>query len=154
MTIFLSLQFISFHFLDFPFFFWFLHPPGRGADVWYQAIGTVQHDLHRLRRGALNAFFSKRSVNNLAPYIQTSIDKLCSRFEQAIETGERINLKHAYAAFTSDVIREYCFSRSPDAVLTPDFNARSHDDLDVFMETSLLVRGPYISTSPLAVGTE
>ena len=48
-----------------------------------QAIGTVDHDLHRVRRGALNPFFSKRSVLEILPFVQNIIDKLCGRFDDA-----------------------------------------------------------------------
>ncbi|CAG8974307.1 hypothetical protein HYALB_00011977 [Hymenoscyphus albidus] len=36
-------------------------------------IGTQDHDLHRLRRSAVNVFFSKRSVLDLVPHIQRII---------------------------------------------------------------------------------
>ena len=99
----------------------------------------MDHDLHRVRRSALNPFFSKRSVNELAPFIQNMVNALCARFDDAVKTGEPINLRFAYAALTLDVMGEFCFSRSFNAVQMPDFSQRSFEDLDVFLEMSLLV---------------
>jgi hypothetical protein len=87
----------------------------------------------------LNPFFSKRSVSNLAPFIQDIVELLCTRFDEAIKTREPINLRFAYAALTVDIMGEYCFSKSYNSVLIPDFNQRSSEDLQVFLEMSLLV---------------
>lgn len=106
----------------------------------HEAISTVEHDLHRVRRAALNPFFSKRSVNHLAPFIQNTVDKLCGRFDQAVTTAEPINLKNAFPALTSDIMYEFCFSRCPDDTLMPDFNKPLHDAVDGFMQMSLWVR--------------
>jgi cytochrome P450 len=104
-----------------------------------QIFGTVDHELHRIRRSALNPFFSKRSVKELAPFIQNIVDALCARFDDAVQTGEPINLGFAYEALTLDVMNEFCFSRSGNTVLMPDFNQRSFEDLQVYLEMGLLV---------------
>jgi hypothetical protein len=75
-------------------------------------LGTLSHDHHRLRRAALNPYFSKQSVRKLEPMIAEKIEKLCRRLHQAWETGEVINLRYAYAALTLDVITQYSFSKS------------------------------------------
>ncbi|PQE06289.1 benzoate 4-monooxygenase cytochrome P450 protein [Rutstroemia sp. NJR-2017a BBW] len=62
------------------------------------AIGTQGHHLHRIRRGALNPFFSKRSVLDLVPFIRTHIDRLCARFDAASKSSEPIDLKYCFAA--------------------------------------------------------
>ncbi|KAI9667579.1 MAG: hypothetical protein M1821_000395 [Bathelium mastoideum] len=102
------------------------------------AIGTVDHNLHRMRRGAVNPYFSKQSVNQITPFLIPIIEKLCARFEAASRTGERINLKYAYAALALDNMWEYCFSRTPDRVLWPDFDKRGFDNIDSFVDTSLV----------------
>lgn len=48
----------------------------------------------------------------MEPLIRALIEKLCARFEALKETGEPVNTLHAYAALTTDVITEYCFSTS------------------------------------------
>jgi len=65
-------------------------------------FGTVSHDLHRLRRGALNRFFSKQAITGVEPLIRELIEKLCARFERF----------QAYAALTTDIITRYSFNTS------------------------------------------
>ena len=50
---------------------------------------TVGHDHHRLRRGVLNPFFSKKAVTELEPVIQAKIDTLVGRFEKAHQRFKR-----------------------------------------------------------------
>ncbi|APA10778.1 hypothetical protein sscle_07g055480 [Sclerotinia sclerotiorum 1980 UF-70] len=108
-------------------------------------IGTQDHDHHRIRRAALNPFFSKKSINDLVARIQRPILILCDRLEKATKTGEILNMKYFYAAVTLDIINDYCFSREPDNVLRPDFGRKSFDDVDTFLNISLLnIHIPYL----------
>ncbi|KAL9115055.1 MAG: hypothetical protein Q9187_007356, partial [Circinaria calcarea] len=70
-------------------------------------FGTVNHDLHRLRRAAINPFFSKQKVAQLQPVIQRLADKLCRKLERIRETDEVVPIECAFDAFTMDVITEY-----------------------------------------------
>lgn len=65
------------------------------------AFGTVDHNLHRIRRGAINPFFSKASVRRLQPVIQEKIKKLISRVDGFGESGEVLNVHLAYMANSS-----------------------------------------------------
>ena len=65
------------------------------------SIGTVGHDLHRMRHGALNPFFSKRSVRRLQPLIQERVDMLLSRIKEFGTSGEPLTISLAYVAFSS-----------------------------------------------------
>ncbi|MCJ1271041.1 hypothetical protein MMC22_010940 [Lobaria immixta] len=92
-------------------------------------FATVSHELHRIRRSALNPYFSKRSIAEYAPVIQSVVDKFCTRLDEATRTGELVNLKYAYAAVSTDVINEYCYSRTYNAVLAPDFNIGFYESI-------------------------
>ncbi|CAD6444312.1 acda6855-de0c-418b-9ce5-107134f7e3bb [Sclerotinia trifoliorum] len=108
-------------------------------------IGTQDHDHHRMRRAALNPFFSKKSINDLVSRIQRPILILCDRLEKATKSREILNMKYFYAAVTLDIINDYCFSREPDNVLRPDFGRKSFDDVDKFLNISLLnIHVPYL----------
>jgi cytochrome P450 len=76
------------------------------------AISTVEHDLHRVRRGAMSRMFSKDSVRRLEPIMQTNLAKLFKRFQELKESGKPVNLLHVYSAFTNDLITEYAFGIS------------------------------------------
>ena len=71
------------------------------------AFGTVDHDLHRLRRASFNPFFSKQKVTALQSVIQRLVDKLCNKLEKIRATDEVVSLECAFDAFTMDVITEY-----------------------------------------------
>ncbi|KAI4944235.1 hypothetical protein J4E91_008790 [Alternaria rosae] len=79
-------------------------------------LETMDHDLHKLRRNAVSPFFSKRSVQALEGLVVNNTKKLVNRFAGEMDkTGPKagvINLNNAYAAFTMDIISEYCFGES------------------------------------------
>ncbi|KAJ5248559.1 benzoate 4-monooxygenase cytochrome P450 [Penicillium chermesinum] len=101
-------------------------------------IGTQSHDLHRLRRSALNPFFSKKSVTDLVPVMWRPIEILRERLQHAAQTGETLNMKYFFAAVTLDIINAYCFAHEPHNVRQPDFGRKGFDDVDSFLEISLL----------------
>ena len=101
-------------------------------------LGTLTHDHHRMRRTVLNPYFSTRSVMKLEPMIRTIVENLCRRFKGAKMSGEVVNLGHAYAALTMDVITEYSFSKSYGCVDAPDFMRQWPDCIDGVSEASHL----------------
>lgn len=86
------------------------------------SVGTIDHDLHRKRRAAVLSFFSKQKIYALEPVIQSTIDKLCSKLEDYVETGQPLNLRNAYKCFAADVVAEYCFAESGGLLDKPDFS--------------------------------
>ena len=64
--------------------------------------GTIQHDLHRRRREALNPFFSKESVQSLQPMIFAKVDLLRKRFDDCLNLQIPINLSDVYFAFSNE----------------------------------------------------
>ena len=85
-------------------------------------FGTVGHKLHRRRRAAFSNFFSKTSVRRLQPVIQSRIDVLCRKLSEKIDTGEPVDMVHAYSALTQDVITDYCFSDCKNVLEMKDFS--------------------------------
>ncbi|OCL09676.1 hypothetical protein AOQ84DRAFT_363085, partial [Glonium stellatum] len=73
------------------------------------AFSTTQHDLHRVRRGALNPFFFKWSVGRLEPQIKQKDDRLCGCFVQWPKSREVVKLDVAFMALIMDVIMEARF---------------------------------------------
>ncbi|KAJ5108558.1 benzoate 4-monooxygenase cytochrome P450 [Penicillium angulare] len=115
--------------------------PKRVAEVFgpfSATIATQHHDLHRVRRSAVNPFFSKKSVNDLVPVIWKPIDMLLERLRNASQTGEVLNMKYFYAAVTQDIINAYCFAHEPTITKSPDFGQKLVDDVDGFLMVSLI----------------
>ncbi|KAK2792149.1 hypothetical protein FQN52_003917 [Onygenales sp. PD_12] len=112
-------------------------------DKWAKMAGaptststTVDHDLHRQRRAAINPSFSKRAVVGLEPKVQQKVDTLCERFEALARTGEPVRLDVAYGALTTDVITEYCFGYTYNYLLEPDFKLEWKESMDMVFEGS------------------
>lgn len=86
------------------------------------SFGTSPHDLHRMRRGVLNPYFSKRAITKLEPMIKEKIEALCAQLRQAASNKTPVNLGYAFGALTLDIITEYCYGISYDAINQPDFD--------------------------------
>jgi cytochrome P450 len=85
------------------------------------AVGTTGHELHRIRRGALNGFFSKRAVANLVPTIQELIDHGCDLLRRTGAEGRVLNLRDFFAAFSADVIGQVAFGSNYGLLDKKDF---------------------------------
>lgn len=77
-----------------------------------------------MRRSPLNPFFSKRSVNEYASFIQSCVSKLCARLEEFQTSHKPVDLQVAYSALTLDVISLYCLGRSYNSLEKPDFDSQ------------------------------
>ena len=84
-------------------------------------LATIDHDVHRRRRNAYSNFFSKQSIRRYSNVIQSSLDRLCSRLRDYQSRGEKVNLMHAWTAFTGDVVTEYSFPKSYGLLDQPSF---------------------------------
>ncbi|KAL8784865.1 MAG: hypothetical protein Q9195_008858 [Heterodermia aff. obscurata] len=89
-------------------------------------FGTLPHDLHRIRRGAMAPFLSKQSVQKLEPKVQLVIDKLTSRFDALRGSDTSINLIDAFSALTGDIIAQYAFAQTHGFIDSPDFSPWWH----------------------------
>ncbi|KIN05428.1 hypothetical protein OIDMADRAFT_101996 [Oidiodendron maius Zn] len=90
-------------------------------------FATANHDKHRMRRAALNSFFSTASVRRLQPMIEERLDKLLERVTEFGEDGEPMTISLAYAAFTNDVVMQYSFARCDHRLEAKDFDPSFHD---------------------------
>lgn len=82
---------------------------------------TMSHDQHKLRRGAVNQFFSKRSVRSLDSLLQEKVAFLMGRFHQHLKDGTILNLSDANSALTMDVISAYCFGTGVNVSTQPEY---------------------------------
>ena len=85
------------------------------------AVGTVSHELHRVRRGALNTFFSKRAVMKLEPIIQQIVENGCDLLKTRGQGHRVLNLRNYFAAFSADVIGQVAFGSHYGLLGSEDF---------------------------------
>jgi cytochrome P450 len=64
-------------------------------------FGTTDHDLHRVRRAAVNPFFSKGAIRSLQSLIDERMDAMLGRFQDFQASGQPIILNYAFAAYTN-----------------------------------------------------
>ncbi|KAK8090180.1 Cyrochrome P450 monooxygenase [Apiospora hydei] len=82
-----------------------------GLVLIHTGFGTVDHDLHRLRRAPLAKFFSRSMIARLEPEIQALAQTLCDKL-LAQSGKEAFDLTVAYSCFTTDAISGYAFGQS------------------------------------------
>ena len=103
-------------------------------------FSTVPHDLHRVRRAAVSSYFSKQSVIKLEPVIKGAVQTLCSRIEEYRRSRKPLNFSHAFSAFTTDVVTEYCFGISNNFLAHPDFAPDMYDAVTGFVRAAHVTR--------------
>lgn len=83
---------------------------------------TVDHHLHRLRRGAISPFFSRAAVQKLEDVVQTVVDKAARRLHQVRGSGVIVNLPDFYSSLTGDLIGQYAMASSYNLLDSPEFS--------------------------------
>lgn len=83
----------------------------RSANKWYWStkifpiehslFSTIDYQTHRMRRGALNQFFSMQRARQLQPMVQKRVDTLINRILDCQTTGEVIIVENALAAMAN-----------------------------------------------------
>lgn len=95
--------------------------PGKIREKWARSnrangspgsvASTVDHDLHRMRRSALNPYFSKKAVTQLEESIKDKAKLLCDKLREHARAGSVVDIGCAFTALTLDVISEYSVRR-------------------------------------------
>ncbi|KAH8749226.1 cytochrome protein [Diaporthe sp. PMI_573] len=99
------------------------------------AFATSDHNVHRIRRGALNPFFSKRKIAERAVLLQDHIDELCHRLKSEFQNKDRILVVNdMWSCWTLDIITEYLFERHYNFIREPNFKASLVTSLFALLE--------------------
>lgn len=101
------------------------------------AFGTSDHELHRLRRKAQQAYFTQDAVARFDPDLGSIISKLCGRLEEFKGTGQPVNLSNAFRSLATDVVTEFSFQKSYNLLDQPDFAAAFQKTVRDFPEIGL-----------------
>ena len=98
-------------------------------------FATVGHDIHRMRRGALNPLFSRRTINDkIVPIVKQKIALMCEGFAQGRAEERIVVLNRAFSAFTGDIITEFAFGKSYNHLQLPDFKEPYHEAFTTMMQ--------------------
>lgn len=99
-------------------------------------FSTESHELHRTRAAALAPFFSKASVYQLEPSVQSVVDRLVARLRNVQGTGCNVNMIDVFTSLTGDVISQYAFARPFGFMQSPDFAPHWHQLMMMLSEAS------------------
>jgi cytochrome P450 len=97
-------------------------------------IATLDHEMHKMRRGAVGKYFSKEAIRRAEPIIHGALERLFARLDEYKRTGQPLTMSLVYMAFSSDIITEYCFAAPYNYLDHPNFNAQ-------FFEMAVSVHG-------------
>ncbi|KAB8289893.1 hypothetical protein EYC80_010524 [Monilinia laxa] len=103
------------------------------------AFETIGHDLHRLRRSAVNPFFSKRSINATESAIKSQISLLSDIFHSHFLSATPVNLRVAFSSLTLDIISDYCYGESFGALTNKDVAETWSNTLSQIMSITTFV---------------
>lgn len=103
-------------------------------------FGTIHHDHHRLRRSALNPFFSKNSIAAIEPLIQDKVNRLGHALSENIQTNQPVEMQTAFMALTLDVISHYAFGNSFGLLEKPGFSPEWKKVLLATIEAGIMNR--------------
>ena len=109
-------------------------------------FATPEHEIHRLRRSALNPFFSTREIALQSPFIQNRVNRLCDRLQKEYAgSGRILVMDDMWGCLTSDTIVEYCFDRPYRFLEMPDFRASFVDAMNDLMNgVHVITQFPWI----------
>ncbi|KAL1956602.1 hypothetical protein VTO42DRAFT_6949 [Malbranchea cinnamomea] len=76
------------------------------------SFATCDHRLHRLRRGAMNPFFSRGRVLKHEALIQQLVQKMCKRIKEMLWMHGTVPLSLGYTCLTTDLINSFVMDRN------------------------------------------
>jgi hypothetical protein len=83
--------------------------------------------LHRVRRSALNPFFSRQRILDLQGLVRKKLDLLLKRVEELRRIKAPVTISRGYMAFSEDVIMQYCFGHDYKSLEKPGWKPILHD---------------------------
>ncbi|RVX68772.1 hypothetical protein B0A52_07658 [Exophiala mesophila] len=90
-------------------------------------LSTAPAELHRVRREALNPFFSRKRIIHLQAIIRSKLNILIAKVGEASKAKTPLTISRGYMAFAEDVIMQYCFAHDYNALNTPEWKPILHD---------------------------
>ncbi|KAL4782495.1 cytochrome P450 [Aspergillus varians] len=97
-----------------------------GADK--STFTTSSPEVHRVKRAALNPFFSRKKVLDLEGIVHEKAQRLVTRMKKAFKSSDGVDLHHGFRAISIDVITDYAFDNSYNFLDKEDFGVTFFDD--------------------------
>ncbi|KAL3429624.1 cytochrome P450 [Aspergillus tetrazonus] len=92
-------------------------------------LATIPDSLHRVRRGALNPFFSRQRILGLQDIIRQKLNIFIKRVEEYKALNAPMPINRGFLAFSEDVIMQYCFGHDYAALDKQGWAPTLHDPI-------------------------
>lgn len=109
-------------------------------------LNTPKHSIHRIRRKALDPFFTRRKITEYVPTISEMLERICERIEKDFLVCSRILLiQEMWGCFSTEVIVNYCFGLSKQFIEAPDFRSAFHGAMmDIEDQVHIMTQFPIL----------
>jgi len=112
---------------------------GGAGPVSVTSFSTVNHKLHRLRKGALLRFISRQQMlkleNEVLDFVIQTVDKLLRSVGK-----EPLDIKEVFNYFTADVISQYVFGKPMGFVLQEGWGPNLAMWIKSFFKSAYMMR--------------
>ncbi|MCJ1312339.1 hypothetical protein MMC25_006013 [Agyrium rufum] len=115
-------------------------PAAHMSGVPLGTFGTIDHYVHRRRRGAVKAFVSKGTVRRLESVIREKIDLLCKRLDEHLTKQDVVDLTRDYLAWSTDSVFNYLDSEPLGLLTDPERAEDWKQTLRAVVELTPLVK--------------
>jgi len=113
-------------------------------------FGTVPFEVHRKRRGAISALFSKSQAIKEEPVIYNKVELLFKRLDEQIKRDGFAEMRMNYLAFATDTVADYCLETSLKLLENEDKAVLWQDTITSLANTAPLAR-QWSWVTPLAL---
>jgi cytochrome P450 len=72
----------------------------RGFGLPDAVLNSPDHGIHRMRRAALNPYFSQQAISRIDPVVRGKLETLCSSLEEARKGKKPVDVELAFMALT------------------------------------------------------
>lgn len=93
-------------------------------------LTTAPDSLHRVRRNALNPFFSRKRIIDLQGIIRKKLHILIKKVAEFERADAPVAINRGYMAFAEDVIMQYCFAHDYNSLEAPGWSPILHDPFE------------------------
>lgn len=83
-------------------------------------FGTIHHDIHRKRRNAMGAVFSKGAAAASEDMIYSNAELLLQRVQDQIKTNGSAEMRTNFLAFSTDTLSHHCFGHNINLLVDDD----------------------------------
>ncbi|KAI1099517.1 putative benzoate 4-monooxygenase cytochrome P450 [Jackrogersella minutella] len=104
---------------------------------------THSHELHQLRRKAVEGFFSKQSVSRMEYQIHDETKSLDDKLGLFARTDTLVHLDYAFTCVTGDLAAMFACGENPRLLESPDFNPEWYESV-----MGILTMVPYLRNLP------